>query len=101
MPAPGMVIAVDPETGALVAPTGIQRAKLGAAEPTGLLRTDQGLREVRLADGSVMIDLQGRFLEYAVARIGPDGCLRLGCVDGGPAPPPPIAPCAPAAPEER
>ncbi len=76
----GMVVAVDPETGALVLPTPEQRLRLTPAERTGLLRTSSGLAEQRLPDGSVMVDLQGRFREFTVVQAGPSGVLRLGCV---------------------
>jgi hypothetical protein len=46
-----------------------------------LLRTSAGLFEVRLPDGTVMVDLQGRFLEYSVARLDPAGLPRLACVN--------------------
>ena len=43
----GMVIAIDPETGRLGMPTAAQMLELSAAERTGLLRTSEGLTEVR------------------------------------------------------
>ena len=79
--APGMVIAVDPETGALGLPSPEQMLELTAQERTGLLRTSAGLTEVRLPDGAVMVDLQGRFMEYTVLRIDPLGHLRFSDVD--------------------
>jgi len=78
--APGMVIAIDPETGALVAPTAEQVHQLTAAERTGLLRTAEGLAEVRYPDGSVKLDLQGRFMEFSVVQLDRDGCPHFRCV---------------------
>jgi hypothetical protein len=75
--AAGMLIARDPETGALVPPTAEQVRQLTAAERTGLLRTSEGLTEVRFPDGSVMVNLQGRFMEFEVAQRGDDGCPRF------------------------
>lgn len=79
--APGMVVAIDPETGRLVLPTAEQMLQLTPSEQTGLLRTSAGLSEVVLPNGAVMMDLQGRFMEYSVARLDPSGRLRLGCVN--------------------
>ena len=79
--AAGMVIAINPETGALVAPTADQVRALTTAEATGLLRTSEGLSEVRLADGSVKLDLQGRFMEYSLVQLDPTGCPRFLCVN--------------------
>jgi hypothetical protein len=51
------------------------------SEP-GLLRTTSGLSAVRLANGAMMLDLQGRYREYIVARIAPDGRPVVSCVHG-------------------
>ena len=48
----------------------------------GLLRTTAGLSAVRLANGAMMLDLQGRYREYVVARIAPDGTVSITCVHG-------------------
>ena len=76
-----MVVAIDPETGRLGVPSVEQIGQLSAAEKTGLLRTPAGLTSVRRADGSVMVNLQGRFMEYSVVRLDASGRPRLGCVD--------------------
>jgi hypothetical protein len=72
----GMRIERDPETGTYGPP------KLGAAPiaDPALNRSQEGLHEVRLPDGSYMIDLQGRFQEYTIIERGPDGKLRTRCV---------------------
>jgi hypothetical protein len=72
--AAGMIVAIDPESGALVPPTAEQVRTLTAAERTGLMRTSAGLTEVRLPNGAVMVDLQGRFMEYSLAQLDPAGC---------------------------
>jgi hypothetical protein len=88
--AAGMVVAIDPETGALVVPTAEQMRALVAAGParpltaaerTGLMRTSEGLTEVRMSDGSVKLDLQGRFMEYSVLQLDPMGCPHFLCVN--------------------
>ncbi len=84
-----MVVGVDPETGRLGMPSPGQMGQLlpseslllSPAERTGLLRTATGLEAVRLPDGSMKIDLQGRFMDYSVMRLDAGGRPRHGCVD--------------------
>jgi hypothetical protein len=83
--APGMVVGIDPETGRLGMPTAAQMLELSAAERTGLLRTSDGLTEVVLPDGSVMVDLQGRFMTYAVVRLDALGGRAFTWADDAPA----------------
>jgi len=77
----GMRVEIDPETGVLgparAAPSSLERSE---AEAAALNRSSEGLQEVVLPDGSVMVDLQGRFQEYVVMEIGPDGKRRMRCV---------------------
>jgi hypothetical protein len=94
--AAGMVISIDPETGALVAPTAEQMLRLTPAERTGLMRTAEGLTQVRLPGGGVMVDLQGRFLEFSVVQLDLEGRPRLHCVDDAGTLRALLAPCAPA-----
>jgi hypothetical protein len=79
--AAGMIVAIDPVTGALVAPTAEQLTNLTGAERTGLMRTSEGLTEVRLANGTVKVDLQGRFMEYSVVQLDREGCPHFLCVN--------------------
>jgi len=76
-----MVVGVDPETGRLGPPTPEQRAALGAAEQNALSRSSGGLVEEHHPDGSVSIDLQGRFQEFAVVHMGSDGKPVVECLD--------------------
>lgn len=76
----GMIAAVDPKTGKLVEPTPEQIRALTSPAGSTVSRSAEGLVEVHRPDGSVMIDLQGRFQDYAVARIGPDGKPVISCV---------------------
>ena len=85
---PGMVVAIDPETGALVLPTPAQRAALAQAAPgsaltsaerTGLMRTSAGLTEERLAGGGVRVHLEGRFREFATISLA-SGRPSFACV---------------------
>jgi hypothetical protein len=74
----GMVVVVDPETKQLRAPVGREAEALLGAIPA-MNQSDAGLKQVRLPDGSFMMDLQGRFQEYAFVTVGPDGKLRAAC----------------------
>lgn len=82
----GMIVAIDPETGMLGLPTAEQSAALSRAatlsraEEEMLSRSFVGLREFRLADGTVGLDLGGRFQEFSVARIGADGRVTFDCL---------------------
>jgi hypothetical protein len=77
----GMVVGIDPLTGRIGMPTPEQLAELAALSPQALRTSGEGLVEVHYPDGSVSIDLEGRFQEYAVARVGPDGKLVFQCVN--------------------
>jgi len=77
-----MLIGIDPETGELGMPTREQWNELSDLEQQRLDHSSAGLVEVHHPDGSVSVDLQGRFQEFATVRIGPDGKLVFQCVDG-------------------
>src|SRR6185295_11916788 len=78
----GMVVGIDPETGQLGMPTPEQMQKLSELQQPQVDHSAEGLVEVHHPDGSVSVDLQGRFQEYATVRVGPDGKLIYQCVDG-------------------
>ena len=42
--------------------------------------SDEGLQEVREPDGTVTVDLEGRYQSISVVRIGEDGRLEEACV---------------------
>ena len=77
----GMVVSIEPGTGRLIMPSADEMRRLSAAERTGLLRTSAGLTEIRLPNGAVMVDLQGRFMEYSLVRLDPAGCPHFFCVN--------------------
>ena len=77
----GMVVAVDPETGLLGLPSQDDMLQLSVAEKTGLSRSAAGLAAVRMPGGAVMVNLQGRFMDYSVVRLDAGGRPRLGCLD--------------------
>ena len=78
----GMVVGIDPETGELGMPTPEQLRALSDSPLPEVDHSAAGLLEVRHPDGSVSVNLQGRFQEYATVRIGPNGKLIFRCVDG-------------------
>jgi hypothetical protein len=78
----GMVIGIDPETGKLGMPTREQLKELSDLEQQRIDHTPADLVEVHHPDGSVSVDLQGRFQEFVTIRIGPDGKRIVRCVDG-------------------
>lgn len=91
--APGsaaMRVVRDPETGSLVTGPGATRIPAGA--PAGdkaadgemarmLSRSTEGLHEVHHPDGRVSVNLQGRFMNASVARIGADGAVEHLCAE--------------------
>lgn len=77
----GMVVVVDPETKELRAPVGNEAAELLKNVPA-FNQSSEGLRQVRLPDGSYMVNLEGRFQEYSLVRRGADGQLAPACVSG-------------------
>jgi hypothetical protein len=82
---PGMVVSVEPGSGRLIMPSADEMLLLSAAERTGLLRTSAGLTEVQLSNGAVMVDLQGRFMEFTVVRRDLQGRLHFLGVNDAPA----------------
>jgi hypothetical protein len=89
IPAPGrtpgsasLVLTVDPETGRLGLPeTGQQ--ELTISELQAYARTEaEGLVTVKNADGSETLNHAGRFADHSIARVGPNGRVTYGCVQG-------------------
>jgi hypothetical protein len=76
----GMVVGIDPETGKLGPPSRDFRARLSASP--ALDRSMTGLTVVIRPDGSKHLDLQGRFQDYIVVRVAPDGHKEEACVQG-------------------
>ena len=80
----GMRAVIDPETGTLATGTEAQRLLSDKAMDEELRqmlsRSSEGLVFVEHPDGRVSVDLQGRFMNAAVAKVGPDGQLDQACV---------------------
>lgn len=82
-PAPagsGMIVARDPETGALTLPTAEQRRELLTEELGAALRSDQPLFEEPAPGGGVMIRLDDRLMDYLLAIRDASGKLSIACV---------------------
>jgi len=72
--AAGLIIYIDPETGRPTStPTEAQRAAMQSALTELLNYSDEGLVEVVMPDGSVVMDLQGRFQSTLIVQVAPDG----------------------------
>lgn len=76
----GMVVARDPETGALTLPTPEQRRALLPDQFGAALPSVQPLFEEAAPGGGYMIRLDGLLMDYAFATRDPDGALHLSCV---------------------
>ena len=68
---------INPETGELEIRAGGPILSLDPATREALRRDDEGLEQVFHPDGSVSVDLKGRFQSASVARIGEDGKLVI------------------------
>src|ERR1041385_7316096 len=72
---------VDPQKGQ-IKPLSPEEAKnLADGLKPMFNRSTEGLKQVRHADGSLSMDLQGRFQNVAVARRNADGTVEQSCVD--------------------
>jgi hypothetical protein len=84
VPLPGeaaMQAYIDPQTGELTT-SAFATAKSADAELEAMLsRSTEGLHEVVYPDGSVGVNLQGRFQRASVAIVGADGRLRTSCFE--------------------
>ncbi len=80
----GMRVFLDPQTGRVIAPDQLPPEALSALEQAMLRRDTGGLIQRSLPSGAVVVDLQGRFHNFAVATIEPEGgvsttrCLTSG-----------------------
>src|SRR5215216_3773347 len=77
----GQDVQVDPQTGKMKPLTQEEARKLAESLKGMLNKSTEGLVEEHNADGSVSVDLQGRFQSVTVARENEDGTLTTSCVD--------------------
>lgn len=81
-PDAAMRVAIDPVTGQLVAPEPQGPALTVEAMLALAHEHAQGLITVRNPDGSETMNHEGRFADFSVVRIGPDGRPVLQCAHG-------------------
>ena len=76
----GMIVARDPETGALTVPTPEQRHELMIEEYGAALLSDQPLYEEEMPGGGIMIRLDGLIMDFVLATRDAHGKLNVTCV---------------------
>ena len=79
--AAAMRVRLDPESGTLLLDTSAVAADKATDLEAMLSRSDEGLVSERLPNGTVRVDLQGRFQNASVAHIGADGLVHTNCTD--------------------
>jgi hypothetical protein len=77
----GMVVVIDRTTGATRALTAEEAQHLAQGIEQLLNQSTDGLVQVHRADGSVSMDLQGRFQNVMLAKKEDDGSISQACVD--------------------
>jgi uncharacterized membrane protein len=77
----GQDVQVDGQTGQMKPLTQEEAQKLAAGLADMVNQSTEGLEQVQHADGSVSMDLKGRFQNVSVARINQDGSVTQSCVD--------------------
>lgn len=77
----GQEVEVNGQTGRVKDLTPEEAQRLAAGLKKLVNKSSEGLEEVRHADGSVSVDVQGRFQSVTVAKVDEDGNLVTSCVD--------------------
>jgi len=77
----GQDVQVDPQTGQMKSLTPEEARRLADGMKRMLNKSSDGLVPVQNPDGSVSMDLQGRFQNVTVARVEGDGTLTQSCID--------------------
>jgi hypothetical protein len=77
----GQDVKVDGQTGEIQPLTPQEAAKLAEGLKPMLNQSTEGLVQVPHADGSVSVDLEGRFQDVTVARVNKDGTVSQSCVN--------------------
>jgi hypothetical protein len=77
----GQDVQVDGQTGQIKPLTQEEAQKLAAGLGQLVNQSTEGLEQVQHEDGSVSMDLKGRFQNVTVARINQDGTVSEACVD--------------------
>ena len=76
-----MRVAIDAETGEMSTPSPEQHKAMEHELQEMLSRSDAGLYEEVLPDGTVKVNLQGRFQNASIAVIDADGNLHTSCAE--------------------
>lgn len=77
----GQEVQVDGRTGRMKELTPEEARKLAAGLKRVVNQSTEGLVQVQHADGSVSMNLEGRFQNVTVARVSKDGSVTQSCVD--------------------
>lgn len=78
----GLRVYVDPQSGELVSQPVTAEQRHQAATADSMFNEDTSdLVPVQMADGSIMVDLKGRFQQATVATVQADGSIRTYCSD--------------------
>ena len=77
----GQKVQVDSQTGQIQELTPEEKQKLAAGLKQMVNKSAEDLTEIHHSDGSVSVDLEGRFQNVTVAKIDEDGNLIQSCVD--------------------
>jgi Na+-translocating ferredoxin:NAD+ oxidoreductase RnfG subunit len=77
----GQDVKIDSQTGQIQELTPEEAQRLAAGLKPMLNKSSDGLVTVQHPDGSMSMDLQGRFQNVAVARVNKDGTVSESCVD--------------------
>ena len=77
----GQDVQVNSQTGQIKALTPEEAQKLAAGLKQMVNQSTEGLVQVQHGDGSVSMDLEGRFQNVTVARVNKDGSVSRSCVD--------------------
>src|SRR5260370_20083851 len=77
----GQDIKVDSQTGQVQELTPEEAKKLAEGLKPMLNKSSEGLITVEQPDGSMSMDLQGRFQHVTVAKVNKDGTVSQACVD--------------------
>ena len=77
----GQEVEVDSQTGQIRELTPEEARKLAAGLKELANQSTEGLEQVQHADGSVSMDLKGRFQNVTVARVNDDGSVTTSCID--------------------
>jgi len=77
----GQEIQVDRETGQMKPLNAQETEKLAQALKKMVNQSTDALAQVKHSDGSVSMELDGRFQNVTVARVNNDGTVSKSCVD--------------------